>query len=269
MSPGEIVVDGSSIRGNSALFDGTTVNSGDTNSNLKFTDGTNAFLRPGSTIKVYRNHAVLESGVAILHGVGRHELIADGLRVSSPMQDAVVLVGVNDGQHFEVMAKVGEIEIHTPSGNLVARIAVGNTRNFAIGAPDQNPSVVKLQGILRQNQAGNYLLSDPQAGVTYELRGSGLQDLVGSSVAVTGTVQAGSAAPGTFQVVQITEIHPLGVVRSTNPTPTAGAPAMSGPILGANTIILGVAVGAGGALIGLAAAGTFTADPTPASPVTP
>jgi hypothetical protein len=269
MTPGEIVVDGSSVRGNCVLFAGTVVNSGDTASDLKFTDGAHALLQPDSTIKVYREHAILESGAVVQHESGRHALIADGLSVSSSMKDAIALVRVKDGSHFEVSAQAGEIEIRTASGNLVARVENGTSRSFTLGAAGQDISAVKLEGILRQDPAGRFLLTDTQTNVTYQLRGTGLQQLVGSSVTISGRVTAGSPTEDTPQIVQVTDISALGRSGGTSAAATGAAPAGSGSILTVTSVVLAVAVAAGGTLVGLAATGALGGGSTPATPVTP
>jgi hypothetical protein len=84
--------------------------------------------------------------------------------------------------------------------------------------------------------------------VTYELQGTGLDDLVGASVEVTGTTFDTVAAAGASKVMSVSDIHqmPLSEVHGNAPTakaPAAGAPAPSvetapsngaGPEVGAN-----------------------------------
>ena len=271
LTPGEIVVDGSSVRGNSMLFEGAVISSGDTTSNLKFVDGANLLLRPGSTMKVYREHGVLVSGIAVQHEANKHAVIADGLRVSSPTKNGVVAISVKDKSHFEVSAETGEAEIRTAAGNLVARVESGSARSFAVGGEGQDANAVQLQGILRQDSAGKYLLTDPQTNVTYSLSGgTGMQQLVGSSVMVKGTVVAGGLDAGGLQLVQVGEISQLGASAAVAGAALGGAaPAGIGALLTTGTIIFAVVVAAVGVLIGFAAGGGFSGGSSPASPVTP
>jgi hypothetical protein len=267
MKPGDMVVDGASVRGNSMLFDGTVVSSGDATSNLKFSDGSSTLLRPGSTIKVFREHAVLSSGIAVEQGPGKRTLVADGLTVSSPNQQAVVLVNVIDGTHFAVSAQSGEAEVRTSSGNLVARVKSGSTGHFMLGASGVDNSAVKLQGTLRQDQSGNYLMTDSQTNVTYQLRGNGLHAMVGSPTAITGAFVGGTPAPSASGVVQVS-----AVTEAEDGQGGGGAsPSASGPGSGFShaTLIFGIFVAIDTLLVILEALGDLGGSSHPVSPVTP
>ena len=200
MTAGEVQVDGSSVRGNSALFSGSLVQSQDAISNLQFSDGTTAVMRPGASMTVYRERSVLKMGVTMQRGVDKHPVFADGLRIAGVTPNAVALIGVKDASHIEVAAQEGETDVWTSSGNLVARVEPGKTLSFAMIAAEGSPvNGVKLHGILRPHD----LLTDEQTNVTYQLQGSGLHILVGASVEVTGTVLGGSPAAGTPPVVAV------------------------------------------------------------------
>ena len=254
---GQVAVDGAVVRGNSTLFQGSLVEAGDATSDLMFPGGSNLLLQPGSAARVYREHAVLENGTATQRG-SQGYLIADGLKVSTLSPLGAVVVGVKDRTHIDVLAQGGNAEIRNPAGILIARLEAGKALSFALQASPQNapqqgtatPSVpqappsavpttgavapgtqVTLHGIVRKDHAGrygHYLLTDLATNVTYELQGSGLDDLVGGSVEVTGSAIDTPAAQGASRVLSVSDIHqmPLSEMNGSNTpsAPAAGVP---------------------------------------------
>jgi hypothetical protein len=275
---GQAEVDGSAVRGNSTLFQGSLVRAGNATSDVMFPGGSNLLLQPESTVKVYREYAVLQKGAVIQRGT--HGLVADGLKISSLSAEGAIVVGMKDQSHVEVAARGGPAEVRTPTGVLVARLEPGKTLSFAIQVSQQNSTPAPLQqnspppasgqsstpagqaappagvqltvhGILRKDHPGrygHYLLTDIATNVTYELQGSGLDDLVGASVEATGSIFDTTPAEGASRVMSVSDIHqmPLGEIRGGTATakpPAAGAPAPSvetvppngaGPEAGAN-----------------------------------
>jgi hypothetical protein len=267
MTTGEVQVDGSSVRGNSAIFSGSLVSSGDANSNLQFSDGTNAVMNPGATMLVYREHSVLQKGVALQRGLDKHVVVANGLRISGVTPDATAFIGVKDASHVEVAAQTGETEVRTAAGNLVARVEPGKTLSFALNAAAGAPANgVRLSGILRPH----YLLTDEQTNITYQLQGSDLDALVGASIQVTGTVLGtNSSAPAVVAVSNVTKLgaEPMMAMAQNGP---GAAPAAHAPIWTGASLIFLILVAVGGTLLGLGAAGVFSgSSPTPVTPATP
>jgi len=93
-----------------------------------------------------------------------------------------------------------------------------------------------IHGILRKDHAGRYghfLLTDLATNMTYELQGSGLDDLVGGSVEATGSVLATTVA-GASKMMYVSDIHQMTMSEITgNPpakTPEAEPPTPSGDI---------------------------------------
>jgi hypothetical protein len=258
---GQAQVDGSMVRGNSTLFQGSLVRAGDVTSDLVFPGGTNLLLQPGSTARVYRDYAVLENGTATQHGSHGY-VIADGLRISSPSPLGAIIVGMTDRSHLEITAQSGTAEVRNQAGGLVARLETGKAASFVVqdqnAAPTGSPAPASSQGssaataavgtqltihgILRKDHAGkygHYLLTDLASNVTYELQGSELEDLVGGSVEVTGSIFDAAPAAGAVKVVSVSDIHqmPLGEISGSataaNATPAA-PPTPSGDELPTN-----------------------------------
>jgi len=268
MTTGEVQVDGSSVRGNSALFSGSLVQSQDALSNLQFSDGTTAIMRPGATMTVYRERSVLKMGVTMQRGVDKHPVIADGLRISGATPNAVALIGVKDASHVEVAAQEGETDVWTSSGNLVARVEPGKTLTFALLAAEGSPvNGVKLHGILQPHD----LLKDEQTNVTYQLQGSGLHALVGAPVEVTGTVLGGSPGASTPPVVAVSNAVKMNNDYEATAEGQQGgaAPTVTGHKWDKSSIIFLIVVAIGGTLLGLGAAGVFSSSSKPVTPATP
>lgn len=267
MTTGEVQVDGSSVRGNSALFSGSRVLSQDAISNLQFSDGTNAVMRPGASMTVYRERSVLQMGVTMQRRVDKHPVFADGLRIAGVTPNAVALIGVKDASHIEVAAQEGETDVWTSTGNLVARVEPGKTLSFAINTTGGPANGVKLHGILRPH----YLLTDEQTNVTYQLQGSGLDMLVGASVEATGTVLGGNPAAGTPPVVAVSNVVKMNndYAAMSDGQQGGAAPAAQGPIWNTGSIIFLIIVAIGGTLLGLGAAGVLSPSSKPVTPATP
>jgi hypothetical protein len=263
VTSGKAQVDGTVVHGNSTLFQGSVVQAGDLASDLMFSGGSNLLLQPGSAVKVYSEHAVLQHGAAVERGNHGYALVADGLKVSSLSQQGAVVVGLKDDSHLEVAAQGGPAEVRTPAGVLVARLEPGKALSFAIQVAPQNSSPapsqqnpaptsaapalpttgtqLTLHGILRKDHPGrygHYLLTDSATNVTYELQGAGLDDLVGASVEATGSIFDATPAEGASKVVSISDIHqmPLREITGNNPAnhPAAGPPTPSGETVPSN-----------------------------------
>ena len=252
---GQAQVDGSAVRGNSTLFQGSDVRTGNLTSDLMLPGGSNLLLQPGSAVKVYRQYAVLEHGGAIQRGA--ITLFADGLKISSLSPQGSVFVGMQDGSHLNVAAQSGSAEIRNPAGELVARLEPGKTLSLAIQAAPQNTpglpqgsppattteqpatpagTQVTVHGILRTDHPGRYghfLLTDLTSKITYELQGPGLDDLVGGSVEATGSTFDTAAAQGASKVLAVSDIHQMALSEMTgSPSGPTSATATTPPNAG-------------------------------------
>ena len=295
VTSGQAQVDGAMVRGNSTLFQGNEVMAGNATSDLMFPGGSNLLLQPGATAKVFRDYGVLEHGAAIQRGP--HPLVANGLKVSSLSSQGAVFVDVQDASHVRVLAQGGVAEVRNPAGVLVARLDSGKALTFAVQVPQQNPTTspspqnappaassqartpagtqLTIHGVLRTDHPGRYghfLLTDVASNVTYELQGSGLDDLVGASVEVTGSTFDTTPAEGASKVLSVSDIHqmPSSEIREDNiipaPAPgasTAGAPPAAAPTPSGNT------VPSNGAGPEAGAKPEATAPPEPTAPAQP
>jgi hypothetical protein len=226
VTSGQAQVDGAIVRGNSTLFQGSDIQAGNVASDVMLPGGSNLLLQPGSAVRVYREYAVLRNGAAIERGSHGYALIADGLKVSSLSPQGAIFVGMQDASHVKVSTEGGGAEVRNPAGDLVARLEAGKVLSFTIQAAPQSqaappnpgqaaPAVgtqLTLHGILHKDHPGRYghfLLTDLVSKTTYELQGSGLDDLVGASVEVTGSTFDATPAPGASLVVSVSDIHQM------------------------------------------------------------
>jgi hypothetical protein len=250
VTKGQAQVGGAMVQGNSTLFQGDLVQTGEATSDLMFPGGANLLLQPGSAVRVYREYAVLQNGVATKRGNNAYALVADGVKVSSLSPQGSVGVGLKDGSHLEVMAQGAPAEIRNSGGILLARLETGKALSFAVQATPQQGSPspalpqtapatplaagtqLTLHGVLRKDHAGrygHYLLTDLASKVTYELQGSGLEDLVGGSVEATGSIVDTQAAAGAARVLSVSDVHQMPLSEITGGTTTAAAPATEPP----------------------------------------
>lgn len=253
VTSGEARVDGAAVQGNSTLFAGSQVQSGIGTSDLMVSGASNLLLQPGSSIKVFREYAVLQHGIAVQRRTHGYALVAAGLKVSSLSPQGAVVVDLKDSSHLEVAAQGGAAEVRNPAGGLVARLEPGKSLSFLIQAAQQTPALppaqqtqspgtpgpaapaqaspragvqLTLHGVLRKDHPGRYghfLLTDTATNITYELQGAGLDDLVGASVEVTGSTFDATPAEGASQVVSVADIHQMPVSEVQGNNPAAGA----------------------------------------------
>jgi hypothetical protein len=255
---GQAQVDGAVVHSNSTLFQGSLVQAGNAASDLMLPGGSNLLLQPGSAAKVYREHAVLQRGIAVQRGNQGYSVFADGLKVSSLSPQGAVVVGMKDGSHLEVAAQGGAAEVRTPVGVLVARLEPGKALSFAIQVSPQGPTPPALQqnppspapgpaepppsvvqvtvhGLLHKDHAGrygHYLVTDLATTTVYELRGPDLEDLVGASIEATGSILDTAAAGGAAKVISVSDIHQMPLSEITgneNAAPPAAAPPAAAP----------------------------------------
>jgi hypothetical protein len=264
IASGDVEIDGQRVPGNSAIFAGSHISSGDKISNLQFADGTSAVISPSTKVTVYKEHSILQQGIVMQRDVGRHPIFADGLRISSEGSSTAVLVHVKDNYHLEVSAQNGEAEIRTSSGNLIAEAQPGQPLAFAFQqAATTSPS--ETQPTLCGKLGGDLLLLDQFTNVTYKLQGTGLRSYVGAQVRVTGVIESNSPSPQIFDVSDIEreKKHPC---EATILGPGAAPAAVGG--IDTRTWFLLIGIAAAGTLLGLGAAGTFSSPP-PVTPSTP
>lgn len=256
LASGNVQLDGVSVPGNTAVFSGSRIASVDGISNVRFSDGTSAVMRPGSQMTVYREHSVVLQGVTLQRGADKHPVIANGLKISGTVPNASVLVEVKDDSHFQVAAEGGDLEVRTSAGNLVARVEPGKNLSFSFSqAPAGTPqNAVEICGRLDAND----LLKDEFTSVIDQLKGTDLESYRGKTVQVTGTVIDPSVTP------QSVNVSTIRIVRSCLP---AGAAAPAATVAsGKGLIVVGLAMAGLGAGVYFAVSSNGQVPASPSAP---
>jgi hypothetical protein len=259
-STGDFRVDGSTIRQNGTLFDGTVVETTAARSVIELAS-VEITLSPDSRAKVFRDRTILEKGTGVVREAGNHVVEADTLRISPSAKDSVVQVDVDSPSSVTVAARSGTAEVRSASGILVASVLPGMA--LAFDSQAGAATAFKATGV-EKSKDGKYLLTDDTTHVTVQLEGPDLEKYVGKCVEVTGSIIPGATLAATAsQLIQVATIKTVSCRKVAGYIPGAGAKA--GLSTGAKIAIIG-GVAAGGTVAGLAAAGTFAGAPAVSTP---
>jgi hypothetical protein len=274
MTTSKVDVDGQSVPNNSAIFSGSRVSSGDRTSNLQFSDGTSAVMNPGTIITVYREHSVLQQGVATQRGADKHSMLANGLRISGATPKTTVMVGVKNASYMEVSVQDGEADVWAPSGNLVARVEPGRPLSVTYQQAQANDANSAKEVNICGSLGKEYLLTDALSQVHYQLQptqqvpASVLDPRINKSVSIKGIrVSPPSADP---EVIAVSEIQVQDRPCEAAVVGPGAAPASVGGDWKWSNLLLVLAIAAAGSLIGVAAAGGGSSpSPPPVTPAVP
>jgi hypothetical protein len=201
---GHFTLENSVVWGNSTLFDGSTVETGQASSSLALRNGVKLELGAASKAKVFADRAILERGVGVIAGV--YEIDAAGLKIKS--SGARLRVAVSD--RVEVDAVSGTARVSTSAGLLLASIPAGRSMNFSMQAG--STGAVTRTGCLLYKD-GHFVLQDEYTMEVSELSGGDavMRDLrtnTGNRVEINGgttsTKPAVAAATISINVLLVT-----------------------------------------------------------------
>jgi hypothetical protein len=201
---GHFTLENSVVWGNSTLFDGSTVETGQASSSLALRNGVKLELGASSKVKVFADRTVLERGVGVM--AGAYEIDAAGLKIKS--SGARLRVAVSD--RVEVDAVSGTARVSTGAGLLLASIPAGRSMNFSMQAG--TTGAVTRTGCLLYKD-GHFILQDEYTLEVSELSGGEavLRDLrtnTGNRVEISGgttsTKPAVAAATISINVLLVT-----------------------------------------------------------------
>jgi len=245
---GGIRMDEAAVSGNGTLFEGTTVETGRTASDLRLNNGMNVQLASGSKGVVFADRLVLQRGGGQLSSpagkASPYRMEARTLRVEPVGGGAQGMVQLTAANRVQVSAARGSLRVTNAQGVMIASLAAGRALEFELPGESGASGPALVTGCLVKRD-GKYLLTDEAAGVTVEVKGS-VEQYAGKRVQVQGS-QIPDARPvsGASQVVQAAQVKQLEDKCSSKAGAVAGAAAGG--------------AAAGGAAAGGAAAGTATA----------
>ncbi len=263
---GDFQVDRASVSGNATVLEGSLVDAGFYGSKLRLYGGNEMFLGSDSRGQVFRDHLVLERGVARIGTSKGYTVDAAGLRVLAAA-NSTADVNLPGAGRVEVTAVSGAARVTNGTGVLLAQVLPGRALAFTMQASGAAPPE-KLTGVLSQSN-GHYFLTDTTAGVTVELAGSDLSKLAGKVVEVTGTLDVNAqAAESAAHVVDVISVRVVGAAAKAAAAASTGAKVGSAlsshAVIVAGVAVAAVAVPAAIALTsGEQPSGTPTPSPTP------
>jgi hypothetical protein len=268
-SSGEFRVDGSTVRGNSTIFEGDVIETEAARS-VVVLSGTEITLSRQSRMKVFGDRIVLEDGSGLVRDDGKHVIEAATLRIVPAPKDSVVQVETSGPTHVAVSAQSGSAEVRNSAGVLIASLRTGMALSFDPQAGAA--AAANVTGILRVTGT-TFLLTDTTANITVELRGTDLAKYAGKLVHITGSIVGSTvAASGASEVVHVTAIDVVSRGKKVPVAAAAGAGAGAGAgaaaagtagaaaagISTAATVAIVAGVGVAGGVAGLAVTGSFS-----------
>jgi len=127
---GSFQVDRAKVWGTSSLFEGSTVETSASISQIQVTGGADVRLAADSRVKVYRSRMVLEQGFTEIRAANNFTVEARSLTIAPKTHDATTRVKLLGARKVTVAALGGPVEVRNSSGLLVARVASGGSLDF-------------------------------------------------------------------------------------------------------------------------------------------
>jgi hypothetical protein len=141
MAGGDMRVDSVAVKGNATLFDGSTVETGQTAAELRMSKDVELLLAADSSGRLYRDHMVLQKGRSEIRSSKPFQLEASGLRIVSSSPNSHGFVLSRSTNSVEVSSLTGDFQVTTTTGVALATVPAGKTFLFsksaegAIGEP--------------------------------------------------------------------------------------------------------------------------------------
>jgi hypothetical protein len=264
---GAFRIDGSAVKGNASLFDGSEVSTAAASSKLRIHGGTRLELATESQVRVFANRAVLEKGAGQVEGPPAYLLHARTLGIRTNASTSIARVRLDGADAVVVSAVNGPVRVFNASGAMLANLAAGHSLRFQ--PQGAAPDAVEATGCLLM-KGGRFILVDQTTSQVFELRGGELRSEIGNRMTVKAKAVSGAQPmEGATQVIEVQSAFrsapggclatasavgadPPPGTASTKPGAAPAGTASSGPN---KAIILGVVIaGAAGAGLALAMA---------------
>jgi len=264
MSEGNILINSSSAAGNATIFDGSTLETQTTSSQVRLNDGARLRLASDSRGTVFSDHVDLQKGSASITGYSAN---ANGLNVRADGK-ASATISMRDQGVVEIAALTGSVHVFDAAGLNVANLLPG--RALDLRPQDAGANAPSSLTGCAVRSGGNLLLTDETSNVTVQLKGGSVK--TGQRVQITGSMVPNATPPsGATQVINVTDVKQVGgPCKGGGSAAGAAAAGAAGAGAGAaigttGIVIIGVAAAAG-AGVGIAAGtGSFNSGTTTTS----
>jgi len=199
---GHFTVDRSEVWGNATLFDGAKVATKNASSDVALRSGVRIQLGGSSRASISERRLILWQGAGQVSAATPYEVDAGSFRVKPAGTDVRMTVAYASNGVIEVAAVKGEARVTLSGGALLASVAAGQKRSFAL----QNTAgrAVVHKGCLVTKE-GHYEMQDQDTEEVVEVTGAAslLNPAVGNRVTATGTASDArpSVAPATSVMV--------------------------------------------------------------------
>ena len=254
VSQGNIVVNNLKAPGSATIFDGNVLQTSDSPSQVRLTDGAQIRFGTDSRGKLFSDHVDLEKGSASVSGnTGKgYEAKANGLTVR-PETNGSATVTMQGGA-IEVAAIGGNVHVFNAQGVNVANLIPGKSLSLRPQGASAGTASSVVGCVVKQGN--DLILTDETSNVTVRLSGEAVH--TGKRVQLTGT-----DASGVIKVANVKELEgpcqPASSASMHTAASTAGVAAgNSASGATASTVAVAAGVGTGGATVATAGAATAT-----------
>jgi hypothetical protein len=199
---GHFTVDRSEVWGNATLFDGSKIQTTNASSDVALRSGVRVQLGGSSRASISERRLILWQGASQILAATPYEVDAGSFRVKPAGTDVRISVAYASNGVIDVAAVRGEARVTLSGGALLASVATGQKRSFAL----QNAAgrAVVHKGCL-VTKDGHYEIQDQDTEEVVEVTGAAtlLNPAVGNRVTATGTASDArpSVAPATGVMV--------------------------------------------------------------------
>jgi len=208
---GDLRIDGSSVKGNATLFDGTVVETGQATAALRLSKGVEITLATESRSTLFHDRVVLQQGTSEFAPSGPFLLEANGLEVTSSEPNSRAVVSMSGSNTVEVAALAGGFQVTNGRGLLLARVNPGRAMSFAIQTPSEQTGTLTITGQVLKG-GHHFYLRESTTNTLYELTGRNFNSYVGREVQITATLKPGAPTSGDAKsVVSVSSLTTIAV----------------------------------------------------------
>jgi hypothetical protein len=192
---GSVQIDSALVSNGGTVFDGSQIRTLSAASEIRLNSGGVYQIAPQSKARLENGSLLLESGMGEVRGA---ELRIQGSGVAvrpDTKQDAARVHG--NGSQTRVEGLVGNVAVWR-GGILLARVVAGSTLEITEETSTPSSSA-QISGILEARN-GKLFLRDEATQTVFEVRGQGLESMVGKKVKLVGEIDAAPAQGATHAI---------------------------------------------------------------------